>query len=97
MKHYLLFYEKVPDYSARQVPLAAAHRAHLDVWIDRGLLLVGGNLEDPADGALLLFLASSAAPVEEFALADPYVTGGVVAHWRVRGWDTVAGPLARPA
>jgi hypothetical protein len=28
------------------------------------------------------------------ALAEPYVTGGLVRHWWVREWTTVLGPLA---
>lgn len=91
MKHFLLFYEKVPDYAERQVPLQEAHRAHLQ---GRAGLLLAGNLGEPQDGsALLLFAAESRAAVEECAAQDPYVTGGVIARWFVRDWDTVLGSL----
>jgi uncharacterized protein YciI len=98
MSHYLLSYEKGAGWAERQAPLAAGHLAHLKAAVERGELLVGGNLLDPSDGgALLLFRADSEAPVEAFAAADPYVTGGVVSRWTVRGWDTVIGPLAERA
>jgi uncharacterized protein YciI len=29
--------------------------------------------------------------VEAFALADPYVTEGLVTAWRVRSWNVVIG------
>ncbi len=90
--HYLLFYEKTADHSAREVPLAAAHRRHLDRAVERGELLLGGSLENPTDGsALLLFQAQSASVAEEFAKADPYVIDGLVNRWHVRRWGTVVG------
>jgi uncharacterized protein len=93
--HYLLFYEKVPDHAHREAPLRSAHRAHVLVAVARGDLLLGGPLEDPIDGAnVLLFRADSPATAESFAAADPYVTSGIVCHWRVRPWRTVVGKEA---
>jgi len=99
--HYLLFYEKVPDYAEREPPLRAAHRAHLDAAVERDELLLGGILADPIDGtAVVLFRADSPAAVERFATTDPFVVHGVVNRWRVRQWHTVVGKDAaspRPA
>jgi uncharacterized protein YciI len=93
--HYLLFYEKVPDYPQREAPLQAGHRAHVLAAVARGELLLGGPVEDPIDGAnVLLFQAESPAAAESFAAADPYVTNGVVCRWRVRPWRTVVGKEA---
>lgn len=93
--HYLLFYEKAPDYADRQAPFQAGHRAHLDAAVRRGELLLGGSLDNPTDGsAVLLFQADSPAVAEAFAAADPYVRQGIVCHWRVRRWETVVGPTA---
>jgi uncharacterized protein YciI len=41
-------------------------------------------------------MAESAAPVEEFARADPYVTSGLVSSWRVRPWNVVVGGELTP-
>lgn len=89
--HYLLIYEAAADYAERRAPFRAAHLAHAWAAADRGELLLGGALADPVDGAVLLFRCDSPAPVEAFAAADPYVTNGVVARWRVRPWTTVVG------
>jgi uncharacterized protein YciI len=93
--HYLLTYEKVADYAERQQPFSAAHLAHVFAAVERGEAVLGGPLGDPVDGTnVLLFQADSAATVEAFAAADPYVQGGIVSTWRVRTWETVVGPLA---
>jgi uncharacterized protein YciI len=93
--HYLLFYEKVPDYAVRQAAFQEAHRTHVLDAVCRGELLLGGNLADPPDGAaVLLFRADSSAVAEAFAASDPYVVHGIVSRWRVRTWETVVGPGA---
>lgn len=90
--HYLLTYEKVPDYAEREVSLHAAHRAHVLAAVDRGELLLGGPLADPVDGTnVLLFQADSIALAEAFARADPFVQQGIVCRYCVRAWQTVVG------
>jgi len=93
--HYLLFYEKAPDHAQREPPLQVAHRAHVRAAASRGELILGGPLHDPTDGTnVLLFQSDSIVTVEAFATADPYVVDGIVAHWRVRPWQTVVGKSA---
>ena len=94
MKHFILFYEVGSDYVARR----AEHRnAHLEkAWAahKRGELVLGGVLNEPVDGAVLLFKGDSPKVAEEFAKADPYVVNGLVRTWRVREWSTVVGETA---
>lgn len=93
--HYLLFYEKAPGYAERQKPFSAAHLAYVQDGVRRGLVVLGGSLEDPDDGtALQLLDAGSLEAVEAYALGDPYVIEGVVSAWRVRKWPTVVGAQA---
>ena len=92
--HYLLFYDVVPDYAARRVPLRAAHLAYAQAAVDRGELLLGGAFADPIDGTMLLFQGATRSVAETFAAADPYVLNGLVTRWRVREWTTVVGPGA---
>lgn len=92
--HYLLLYDVVPDYAGRRLPFRKAHLDYAAPYVTRGELLLGGALADPVDGAVLLFQAPSAAVAEQFAKTDPYVLNGLVTHWRVREWTTVAGPGA---
>jgi uncharacterized protein len=89
--HYLLFYDLAPDYVERRPTLRAEHLKYAWVAAGRGELVLGGALEDPIDGAVILFQGESPAVAESFARSDPYVTGGLVARWRVRPWTTVVG------
>src|SRR5215469_5878363 len=89
--HYLLMYDFAPDYMERRSQfrnehLALAWKAH-----ERGEVVLGGALADPADTGLLLFQADSPSAAERFAQADPYVKNGLVTGWRVRKWTTVVG------
>jgi hypothetical protein len=89
--HFLLIYDVSPDYLARR---GEYRNAHLKLAWDahqRGELLLGGALADPADGAVLLFQGDTAQAAERFAQADPYVANGLVQRWRVRPWTTVVG------
>lgn len=92
--HFLLLYDVAPDYLERRgefrgVHLRLAWEAH-----ERGELLLGGALADPADGAVLLFQGDTPEAAERFARADPYVANGLILRWRVRPWTTVVGTLA---
>ena len=92
MAHFLLFYEAGEDYVARRAQYRKEHLALAWAAVARSELLLGGALDNPADGALLLFQGDSPEVAERFASVDPYVTSGLVRRWTVRPWHTVAGP-----
>jgi uncharacterized protein YciI len=87
--HYLLFYEVIPEYQSQRMPYRAAHLAYAAPFVERGELLLGGALDHPVDGAVLLFQSEPAA--RAFASGDPYVARGLVTRWKVREWTTVVG------
>lgn len=89
--HYLLFYELVDDYLARRAEFRTIHLGLAWAASERGELILGGALANPADGAVLLFKADSPEIAERFAKSDPYVMNGLVKRWYVREWTTVAG------
>ena len=89
--HFLLFYRVVEDYAQRRGALRPAHLEHARRAVERGELVLGGALDNPVDGAVLLFRGSSPAVAEAFARSDPYVTSGLVTGWNVREWATVVG------
>lgn len=92
MGYYALFYrELVPDYVARRGLYRDAHLGLARESHARGELLLAGALADPVDGALLIFRANDAKPVEEFVRKDPYVVNGLVKRWEVRPWTVVVG------
>lgn len=91
MRHFLLFYDVVDDYPARRGEFRGAHLEKAWAASATGTLVLAGALADPIDGAVLLFRAPDKSVVEDFARQDPYVINGLVTHWRVREWTTVAG------
>jgi uncharacterized protein len=99
--HFLLFYDYVPDVLEKRPQFRGAHLKHAGGAVERGELRLAGAFAGPVDGAALFFSAPSRDVVENFAKADPYVTGGLVTRWRVREWTTVVGdhpahPLQAP-
>lgn len=92
--HFLLFYEVADDYLARRAEFRQQHLGKAWSASDRGELILGGALTDPADTAVLLFKGDSPEIAEQFAKSDPYVLSGIVKRWYVRQWLTVAGPDA---
>ena len=92
--HYLLIYDLAPDYLERRGEFRGAHLGLAWQAHERGELILGGALAEPNDQAILLFQGDSPAAAERFAAADPYVSNGLVASWRVRPWTTVVGVTA---
>lgn len=91
MAHFLLMYDLSSDYLERRQEHRAAHLALAHAAADRGELVLGGALADPADQAMLLFSGEDERAAEAFARSDPYVQAGLVTAWRVRRWTTVVG------
>lgn len=89
--HYLLLYEVVDNYVERRTPFRQQHLALAGKAVQQGELLLGGALDEPADGAVLLFRSQEAA--DSFAKSDPYVHNGLITKWTIRKWNTVAGSL----
>ncbi len=90
MSYFALFYDTVPDYINRRQPYRQVHLAHARKAHSEGRLLMAGAM-NPADSALFVFRADSAAEVEAFAKSDPYVIAGLIPTWRVREWTVVIG------
>ena len=87
---YVLFYESADDIREKAPLHGAAHRAHWREFQEAGTLLMVGPFSDPADGALAIFTTREAA--ERFASEDPFVTKGVVKHWRIGEWNEALAP-----
>lgn len=92
--HFLLFYDLAPDYLERRPQFRAEHLKLAWEACERGELVLGGALAEPADGAVLLFRGETSEVAERFAEADPYVANRLVSGWRVRPWTTVVGDQA---
>lgn len=89
--HFLLMYDVAPHYLTRRAEFRNEHLTLAWQAQARGELLLAGALDNPADGAVLLFKGDSPAAAETFAATDPYVRNGLVTRWQVRPWTTVVG------
>jgi uncharacterized protein len=83
----VMFYETTPDGLPKAMANYEAHRARLDEFHRRGLLLMAGPWKDPSEGAVGIFVSREAA--EEFISEDPFVTHGVVSKWTLKEWNEV--------
>jgi len=89
MGYYLLIYHVVDDYVARRAPYREQHLRLAREARDRGELVMGGALADPADQALLVFRSPDKTVVEQFVSNDPYVNNGLITRWEIRQWKVV--------
>ena len=89
--YYLLFYEPVDNYVEKRAPFRQVHLNYAQEAVDRGHLVLGGALADPADQAVLVFKGEGPDNAENFAKNDPYVVNGIIAHWHIRPWTVVVG------
>jgi len=89
MQYYLLIYHVVDDYLTRRIPFREDHIRLAREARDRGEIILGGALADPADKALIVFRCETADPVQAFVKNDPYVKNGLVVKWEIRPWNVV--------
>jgi uncharacterized protein len=94
MKLYALCTQFGADYMEKRAPYRDTHMAHLNAAISRGDIVVAEAMLEGGVESMAIFRAANRGAVEAYALADPYVQGGVAASWRVREWIAVAGPGA---
>jgi uncharacterized protein YciI len=91
MAYYALFYHVVHGFVERRTAFREAHLDHARHAANRGELVLGGALAEPADTALIVFRGDSPDAAKAFAEKDPYVCNGLVERWEVRPWNVVVG------
>ena len=89
--YWLVFYDLVDDYLERRTPLREEHLGLARAAHERGEMVFGGALAEPADQAVIVFRGDDSSAAEAFVAADPYVREGLVASWRIRAWTVVIG------
>jgi uncharacterized protein len=89
MNYYLLIYHVVDDYVARRTPYREEHLCLAREAHNRGELILGGALAEPADKAVLVFRSPDKTVIEDFIRNDPYVRHGLVPRWEIRSWNVV--------
>ena len=58
---YLLFYDTTDDYLERRTEFRGVHLDHARAAVARGELVLGGAMNEPVDGAVLVFRGDSPA------------------------------------
>ncbi len=89
--YYILLYDVVEDYVKKRAPFREEHLRLTDEAAEKGQLILGGALDNPVDGAVLVFKADDSRVVEEFVKNDPYVKNGLITNWKIRDWTVVTG------
>jgi uncharacterized protein YciI len=87
--YWILIYETVDNYIEKRAPYREEHLRLVRRAYDHGSLIMAGALDEPADGALLVFKGDRADAAEQFPLNDPYVKHGLIKIWYVRPWKVV--------
>ena len=87
---YVVTYELAEGARALAMEHYTAHRARIDEFHRRGVLLLVGTFSDEPVGAMGVFTTREA--VDEFMAEDPFLEHGVVGRHRVREWDEVLQP-----
>jgi uncharacterized protein len=85
--HHILFYDYVENMLERREPHRDEHLAAIDAQRQAGRIVLSGPLGDPPHGAAIVFKGVDPEAIEAFAVADPYVRGGLVTEWRIELWQ----------
>ncbi|MEL4308849.1 YciI-like protein [Joostella sp. CR20] len=95
MNYYALTYKTADNYLAEREKYRTAHLQLATEYVLKGLLVLGGVMENPADEALLIFKAETDEVAISFAENDPYVQHKLVVSWSVRKWNVVVNGFER--
>ena len=87
---YVLFYDLAETAEGLAMEPFPAHRARIDEFHRRGVLLLVGTFADDPVGAMAVFATREA--VDEFMADDPFLRHGVVGRHRIREWDEILQP-----
>jgi hypothetical protein len=82
-----MFYEPAADGLTKAQTNYPGHKARIDEFVRRGVLVMIGTWANPAEGALAIFSTRTAA--EEFAEGDPFVQNGVVGTVTFKDWNEI--------
>ena len=95
MNYYALTYKTADNYLEERPKYRDEHLKLATEFVEKGYLVLGGAMENPADEALLIFKAESDKIVISFAENDPYVKNGLVKLWSVRKWNVVVNSFEK--
>ena len=91
MKTFAVFTHFVENAAEKRAPHREAHLAHIRELHDKGMVLMGGALQNPLDSGLLIMRAESPEEIERTLANDSYAKNGVWTKIVVREWSVVVG------
>ena len=91
MNYYILKYQLAENYLKDRGQYRAEHLGLAKEAAEKGQLVLGGAMDDPADEAILIFKCENDKLAKSFAENDPYVKNGLIKNWEVRKWNAVIG------
>lgn len=91
MNYYILSYKLADNYLKDRGQYRAEHLGMAKEATERGELVLGGAMDDPADEAILIFRGDDDKTAKAFAENDPYLKNGLIKKWEVRKWNAVIG------
>ncbi len=91
MNYYILKYKLAENYLQDRGQYRAEHLGLAKEAAEKGNLVLGGAMDDPADEAILIFRNENDQLARSFAENDPYVKNGLIKKWEVRKWNAVIG------
>ncbi|MCM5661932.1 YciI-like protein [Galbibacter mesophilus] len=91
MNYFALKYKVAENYLEERAKYRAEHLQLAKDYHEKGILILAGAMENPADEALLIFKCDSEAEVKYFVENDPYVENKLVLDWEIRKWNVVIG------
>lgn len=94
-KYYLLIYTVVADYLEKRADHRSSHLNLVTDYMNKGSLLLGGAVDNPADKAYFCFHCQDANEVEEFVKKDPYFQNNIIASYEIRNWNVVTGTACK--
>ena len=89
--YYILFYTTIENYIEKRAPYREEHLELVQQAHENGDIVMAGALDEPADGAVLIFKGDTPEAAKAFVQKDPYVKNGLIRHWEIRPWNVVVG------
>ena len=90
-KLYILQYDYVPDALEKRMPYREAHLAFIGKHVENGNVILGGAIDNPPTGGLIILRHLSVQNVEQLARQDPYVINGIVKQYTIKPYMAVVG------
>lgn len=95
MNYYALTYKTVENYLEERPKYRVEHLKLVTEFAEKGCLVLGGAMDNPADEALLIFKAESDKVALSFVESDPYIKNGLIKSWSVRKWNVVVNSFEK--